>query len=215
MLEFAGVRERSWARTRITLPVVWLFSTMTLGLHPHPSRPLPSHLAGLEHGARRLGLDLPLRRRAAAPARAPHLAGAPARRRRAPAVAAAVLGARRAIALRRRAPRRRRPPLRRAGRDDAALALGPDAAHLARGRHLALRHRLRAGPRGLGERLRPGRGRRQGLHGVRRLRAHRGRALPRRCPLGPAGRWLYLAFMAVAFLLGGYGWIASRRATAG
>jgi hypothetical protein len=30
MLEFAGVRERSWARTRITLPVVWLFSTMTL-----------------------------------------------------------------------------------------------------------------------------------------------------------------------------------------
>jgi len=30
MLEFAGVRERSWARTRITLPVVWLFSTMAL-----------------------------------------------------------------------------------------------------------------------------------------------------------------------------------------
>ncbi len=30
MLEFAGVRERSWARTRITLPVVWLFSTLAL-----------------------------------------------------------------------------------------------------------------------------------------------------------------------------------------
>lgn len=30
VLEFAGVRERSWARTRITLPVVWLFSTMAL-----------------------------------------------------------------------------------------------------------------------------------------------------------------------------------------
>jgi hypothetical protein len=30
MLEFAGVRERSWARTRITLPVVWLFSVMAL-----------------------------------------------------------------------------------------------------------------------------------------------------------------------------------------
>jgi hypothetical protein len=213
MLEFAGVRERSWARTRITLPVVWLFSTMTLVatlIHLdrfHHTSPVwntalaawvwiflyvvvpPLLLALLIWQERQPGED------------EPRLSPLPSWGRAALIASAGVLLAVGALLF--VAPAAMMPlwpwdltPLTSRAVGTWLFAIGFALAHAAWENDYA---RVAAGAKAYTVFAA------LALVAVARF--------PGDVHWDRPGAWLYLAFLVVAVLLGGYGWIASRRAT--